>query len=157
MNQNNEFTFTQMGVEGLDLVEPLWLKLNEHHKERSQHFRDHFEHMTWEARKKDLLEKTKNGLIHVDIAREQEVMIGYCISSIYGEKTGEIESIFVKKERRHFDIGEIFMQNAVQWMNSHKANRKMIGVAAGNEEVFGFYARFGFFPRTHILVQVDNK
>ncbi|MBN2211210.1 MAG: hypothetical protein JW709_07425 [Sedimentisphaerales bacterium] len=31
--------------------------------------------------------------------------------------------------------------------------RKIIGVAAGNEQTFQFYARFGFFPRCMILAQ----
>jgi diamine N-acetyltransferase len=38
-------------------------------------------------------------------------------------------------------------------MDEHGAERKIIGVAVGNEEAFGFYEKFGFYPRVTILRQ----
>lgn len=43
----------------------------------------------------------------------------------------DIDSLYVRPERR---VSEV-----------------LISTAGGNEEVFGFYAKFGFFPSGHIL------
>jgi ribosomal protein S18 acetylase RimI-like enzyme len=111
--------------------------------------------MKWEIRKRDLLKK--NGMIHVDIARENDKIIGYCVSTINAEMAGEIDSIYIEKERRRFGIGSVLMKNALKWMDTHKVKRRVISVAAGNEEVFSFYERYGFYPRATILMPTDSK
>ncbi len=53
--------------------------------------------MTFEKRKADLLKKAASGKMRVDLAFDEVSgrNVGYCVSSINQEKTGEIESIFV--------------------------------------------------------------
>jgi hypothetical protein len=37
-------------------------------------------------------------------------------------------------------------------MDNEDVEAKIVGVGAGNEDVFGFYARYGFLPR-----KTDNR
>ncbi len=151
--------YIEKGKKDLDIIAPLWKKLIEHHKARSQYFKAHFNRMTWDARKKELLEKCANGMMRVDLAKDSKVgeLIGYCVSTINEKKQGEIESIYIEAEYRRAGIGDKFMKRALSWMDGQTVSRKVIAVAAGNEEVFGFYAKYRFYPRASILTQVDTK
>jgi diamine N-acetyltransferase len=155
-----KITYTQMGAEGLDLVAPLWMKLRLHHKERvPEIFKDNFGRVTFESRKKQLLEISLKGAILIDLARDNNTgnLVGYCVSSITENKQGEIESIYIEKDYRRMGIGDRFMKKALEWMDARDVTRKIIGVAVGNEEAFGFYAKYNFYPRVSILTQVETK
>lgn len=150
-------TYTQSGAESLDCVELLWKKLRQHHKERSTYFGKEINQMQWEERKARLQEKIKPGAILVQTAKDNGRLIGYCISSVTGDKKGELESIYVEKEYREHHIGDHFMKKAMVWMDKQGTKQRIIGVAEGNEEVFGFYEKYGFYLRSHILQQADTK
>jgi ribosomal protein S18 acetylase RimI-like enzyme len=139
----------------LDLIGSLWEKLNEYHRvrARSPDHADHFADMTFQIRKKGLLEKARKGTLRLDIAIDAKTdkVIGYCASTVTEDKQGEIESIFVEADYRRQGIGSNLMKKALAWMDSLPAASTIIGVAVGNEEVLSFYARFNFHPRTLIL------
>jgi len=147
----------ETGVEGLDGIRELWENLSLHHKERSIYFKAHFDAFMWKERKTDLINKTGNGNMLVNLAKDKNISVGYCVSTVNERKIGEIESIFIAKKYRKQNIGDHFMKTAVKWMDEHEAVRKVTGVAAGNEEVFGFYQKYGFYLRSHTLAQVENK
>jgi diamine N-acetyltransferase len=142
----------------LDAIGFLWEKLNEHHRVRSPHYAAHFASMTFDVRKKGLLEKSHEGVLRLDIAKNTKTgkLIGYCISTVITGKQGEIESLFVENEYRKCGIGDIFMNKAMKWMDSLTVTNRIIGVGVGNEEVFGFYARYNFYPRVTILSQPNE-
>ena len=155
-----KITYTQMGKEGLDSIADLWQKLTIHHKERApQVFKAHYDKYVFDGRKKQLLEKSKNGDMLIDLAKDNNTgaLVGYCVSTISEKKEGELESIFIEKEYRRYHIGDHFITNSIKWMDAHKVEKKVIVVAAGNEEAFGFYQKYGFYPRAHILQQADTK
>jgi diamine N-acetyltransferase len=155
-----KITYLQTDEKDLDLIGPLWWKLRLHHKVRApEYFASQFEQMPWDFRKQLLLDKAKTGAIHVDMAQDKDTktLIGYCVSSVTDKKVGEIESIYVEEEYRKLGIGDAFMKKALSWLENRQANRIIIVVATGNEEVFGFYSRYNFYPRVSILEQVDNK
>jgi diamine N-acetyltransferase len=143
----------------LDIIEPLWEKLREHHRVHSVHFKDHFSRIKWETRRKEILEKTHHGALFVHLAKDSDTgnIVGYCVTSINNMKVGEVESIFVETKYRRAGIGAYFMKQAIAFMNAHNVFRKVIAVASGNEEAFGFYARFNFYPRVSILTQPDKN
>jgi diamine N-acetyltransferase len=155
--KNPDIVFTQSGPEGLEQIAPLWIKLRRHHKERSPWFKDDFDTVTWEMRKTGLLEKSAKGELLVHLAKDKGVLIGYCVSSIDTEKQGEIESIYIEKEYRKHHIGDGFMKTALKWMDGQGVKRKIIGVAVGNEEAFGFYEKYGFYPRVTLLRQKEKN
>ena len=76
--------------------------------------------MTFELRKKELLEKSSNGITRIDIAKNGNtgVLIGYCVSIVSEKKEGEIESIFIEKDYRRHGIGDDFMKKALDWMDN---------------------------------------
>jgi ribosomal protein S18 acetylase RimI-like enzyme len=145
----------------IDLVRPLWEQLREHHRARSTNFAPHYEATTFDHRKSDLLYKTKDGLMHIDFAKDMASgrYVGYCISSIvmdHDEKVGEIDSIFVDKTYRLEGIGDTLIKKALGWMDLQCVDVKKVSVGSGNEEVFPFYARYGFYPRMTTLEQVKK-
>jgi ribosomal protein S18 acetylase RimI-like enzyme len=94
--------------------------------------------------------------MRVDLAKEEVSMqnVGYCISSIDEEKTGEIESIFVDAAYKGMGIGDPFIKKALIWMEREGTVAKIVEVGAGNEQAFGFYEKYGFLPRKTVLRQV---
>jgi ribosomal protein S18 acetylase RimI-like enzyme len=155
-----EIVYTDVGEQDLDAIGPLWWKLRRHHQDRApEYFAGDFARMPFELRKKILLEKAAKGAIYIDLARESDTrtIIGYCVSSVTEKKMGEIESIYVEEEYRRHGIGDSLMQRALNWLETQGVVRVVLGVGAGNEEVFPFYRQYGFYPRTTILEQVDKK
>jgi ribosomal protein S18 acetylase RimI-like enzyme len=151
--------YTETDRQGLDLIVPLWQKLNEHHRLRSPYFPGHYSRMTWEIRKKELIDKSRNGSMRIDLARDgnTEALIGYCVSTISEKRQGEIDSIYIEEGYRRCGIGDNLMKKALKWMDEHSVKGKMLEVASGNEEVFAFYNRYDFYPRSTIMRQVETK
>lgn len=137
----------------LDLVGPLWEKLNKHHEGNSIDFAEKFSKFNFTMRKEKLLEKAKSGSMKIYLARDNNKNIGYCISTITDDNNGEVESLYIEPDYRGYKIGEYFMNCSLKWMDEKGVNTKKIGVAAGNENVFNFYKKFGFHPSVTILVQ----
>jgi ribosomal protein S18 acetylase RimI-like enzyme len=84
--------------------------------------------MTFQKRKADLLKKAGLGEMHVEIAVDEVSgqNVGYCISSITPEKTGEIKSIFVVETFRGSRIGDALMQKALIWLEQNGAVEKIV-------------------------------
>ncbi len=121
-------------------------------------FKRHYLSMTFENRKRALLEKAACGEMRVDIAVDKQTnqKIGYCLSSINEAKTGEIESIFVAEDYRGSGVGGTLLQKALTWMDVKAAEKKVVAVGAGNENAFGFYGRYGFRSRKTVMEQTKN-
>ncbi len=151
----HEVEYVHGGIEWLDEIGPLWEKLNALHGERSPHFADSFRNGSFSKRKAELLTKSQTAQLRVDLAREHDSMhpLGYCISTVDADGTGEIESLFVDESCRRRGIGGHLMQAALAWMTGEGAKKKRLLVAFGNDAPLGFYQRFGFQPRNLELVQ----
>jgi diamine N-acetyltransferase len=143
----------------LDQIRVLWEALNSHHLELSTNFKQHYQDMTFEKRKADLLKKTAAGKMRVDLAVDEVTgqNVGYCVSSLNQEKIGEVESIFVDANYRGLGIGDSLMNKALCWMDQEGAVAKIVEVASGNEEAFCFYAKYGFLPRKTLLKQMQSS
>lgn len=143
----------------LDQIKVLWEALNSYHLGLSMNFRQHYQDMTFERRKADLLKKAASGKIRVDLAFDEDSSrnVGYCVSSINQERTGEIESIFVDAAYRGMGLGDSLMKKALHWMEKTDVVEKIVGVSIGNEQAWGFYARHGFLPRKAVLKQLKKN
>jgi ribosomal protein S18 acetylase RimI-like enzyme len=140
----------------LYLVQPLWEKLNKHHETNSIYFTNRFRTFTFEARKSKFV-NDKDLKIKIDLVKDKNKnsYIAYCISTVNKELTGEIDSLYVDEEYRKLGIGDKLMVRAISWLNDNKVKVKIIGVAAGNENVLEFYKKYGFFKRTIVLEQIS--
>jgi ribosomal protein S18 acetylase RimI-like enzyme len=148
--------YIETGGQGIDLIRPLWEKLKEHHRKHSKYFSHIYSDaggFTFEKRKEALLEKSKFGMLRIDIVIDVDTggYIGYCISTISKDMEGEIDSIFIDDKYRSSGIGSSLMDRAIEWMDSYKVKSKKISVAAGNEDVLPFYIKHGFYSRYIIL------
>jgi ribosomal protein S18 acetylase RimI-like enzyme len=149
-----EATYLQLGPESIDLIRPLWEGLNVHHLVRSPNFRGHYEQMTFDVRKKDLLKKER---LRIILAIRDRNPIGYCICTISSEGDGEIDSIYVEDGYRRNGIGEELMTRAIAWLDAGGAKKKIVAVAAGNEAAIPFYESFGFMPRMTVLQMAEEN
>ena len=161
MIEDRKFEFIEGNEELLDSIAPLWDKLNSHHVSVSPYFSEQFATFSFQKRRKGIIPGKDGKLIKVDLARAiaENKIAGYCFSSIvnsqYG-RIGEIESLYIEPEYRGLGIGERFMRSAINWMDSEGVDRKMVVVAVGNEEVYEFYRRFGFYPKSTRLEYKGN-
>jgi ribosomal protein S18 acetylase RimI-like enzyme len=143
------------GIDEIDLICPLWEQLNEYHHSRASHFRKHYERMTFGDRKSHFRDIALRGNLRLDLAADPATgrYVGYCVSSLSAEKTGEVESLFVEEAYRSAGVGTAPAARGLAWMESRGAVRKRVSVGNGNEDVWAFYRKLGFFPRMTILEQ----
>jgi diamine N-acetyltransferase len=152
-NRKIPVEYSATNQDELELIRPLWEKLRNHHIAMSRHFKEHFTRTTFDPRKKPLLEKAREGALRIDLARDPATgqFIGYCVTSLNADKVGEIESIYVEKDYRGAGIGDTLMSRALDWLATQAVQRTILGVAEGNENVFAFYRRHGFYTRVTVL------
>ena len=127
----------------LDEIKELWEELNQFHIEKSVDFKNHYKAFTFAARKESIVRHIENGALLVAIAYCNNLKIGYCISSVV-DGIGEIDSIFVKTGYRKSDVGHKLMEMSLDWIKTNAAKKIVVKVSVGNEEVFGFYSKYGF-------------
>jgi ribosomal protein S18 acetylase RimI-like enzyme len=142
----------------LDEVVLLWEALNKYLLHASKNFKQHYQKMTFEKRKVALLDKAENGKMRVDIVIDElsGQKVGYCVSSVTKLKEGEIQSIYVDVNHQGFGVGDALIRKALTWMEEEGAESKIVEVSFGNENAFGFYAKYGFLPRKTVLTQIKS-
>jgi ribosomal protein S18 acetylase RimI-like enzyme len=142
----------------LDNIRFLWQSLNQYHLDLSPCFKQDYVETNFEKRKAFFLKKAESAELRVDIAVDAVTKqnVAYCVSSIDEEKTGEIESIFVASNYRGLGIGDSLVRRVLAWMDEKGTISKIVEVAAGNEQAFGFYSRYGFFARRTVLKQIKK-
>jgi ribosomal protein S18 acetylase RimI-like enzyme len=140
----------------LDRIRLLWQSLNRYHLDLSPFFKQDYAEMNFEKRKGYWLKKAVSAELRVDIAVDVTTgqNVGYCVSSVDEEKTGEIESLFVDFNYRGCGIGDSLMRTVLAWMDGKGTVAKIVEVAAGNERAFSFYNRYGFLTRKTVLKQI---
>jgi len=150
----NNIAYINGGIELLDLIKPLWEKLNNYHRGNSNNFSQNYEGLTFELRKEKFCNKDLK--VNIDLVKDldRETYIGYCISTINSDLVGEVDSLYLEKECRGQGIGEELMERALIYLNDNNSKKKIIGVAEGNEEVLNFYKKFKFYKRTIILEEI---
>jgi len=143
--------------EVLYLIQPLWERLKDYHRNKSKYFADTYANKRFQDRVNELTDDSKVGM-KVNLAKDKDTgqYIGYCISTINKEMIGEIDSLYVEKEYRKQGIGSQLMERALEWLDTNKVNSKIVAVGDGNENVIDFYNHYGFHIRNIILEQVPN-
>jgi diamine N-acetyltransferase len=148
------FSYRVIGAEGLDAIQPLWVKLRAHHVPLLSKFGD-APPFNFEPRKQEILGKAARGKIRVELVsiapRGED--IAYCVSTVSEGGRGEIDSMFVEERFRCHGIGSQLVRHALAWMDDMEASSKVVTVAHANEAALAFYERFGFQPRTVLMQQ----
>ena len=133
----------------MDVIKPLWEKLNAVHSAESPYFGHHFETLTFSKRmhKFDTVDEDD---ILIEIVKRDDVPCGYCITTVIHD-IGELESLFVDEEERGNGLGRILAHRSIEWMKERKCREIKVSVSYGHESVFGFYQKMGFYPRLTYL------
>ena len=152
--------YRRTDIREIESIRPLWFLLNKYMSTQTTNFRSHFEQMTFERRKAYFEQVEVAGNLCIDLAFDAgdgNRYVGYCVSSLSKEKTGEItgeiESIFVDEAYRSNGIGSTLVTRAIAWLDEHGSSRNRVSVSEGNEAVWNFYKKFGFYPRMTVLEQ----
>ncbi|AUB55425.1 GNAT family N-acetyltransferase [Methanobacterium subterraneum] len=142
--------FIETNQLNLDLIQPLWEKLNEHHRRQKSDFKDHYANFTFQERKKVLLNKARDGDMLICLAEDERsgIFVGYSVTTISSENVGEIDSIYVGGEYRLQGIGNELMKRSLGWMDKKGVNSRKVVVATSNQEAISFYERYGFRRRS---------
>ncbi len=147
------------GYDEIEIIRPLWEQLNAYHHAKASRFREHYEQMTFEDRRSHFSRLHESGHLRLDLAQDKKTgrYIGYCVSSVSPENTGEIESLFIDRKFRSAGIGTALITRSLGWMESLGAVRKRVSVGDGNESAWAFYRKFGFYPRMTVLEQKTER
>jgi ribosomal protein S18 acetylase RimI-like enzyme len=143
-------------IKDIELIRPLWVQLNEYHHSKAKTFRNHYEQITFDDRKAYFEKVAAAGSLRLDLAYDPQAgdqYVGYCVSSISQEKSGEIESIFVQKAYRSQGTGSALVNRALAWLDENGSVRNRVSVSDRNEGAWDFYKKFGFYPRMTVLEQ----
>lgn len=146
--------FETLDITEVHRIRPLWERLKQHHGEVSTFFAERHAGIGFDERLTFLHAHGKD-LFRLDVARLDgtDTQVGYCLSSIAEGRRGEVESIYVDADWRGQGLGRWFMEAALAWFDERGAEQVILGVVAGNDRALGFYERFGFFPRTTVLMR----
>jgi len=150
------YQIKRLDYEELDLIQPLWEKLNQIHVDLSHDFKNRYIEMNWDNRKSKLIEKSKELMIET-VLNDQNCIIGYCISSIdkTNHKAGEIESVYIEESHRNSGLGKQLINHAIDWLIKKGTTEQRLIVGVGNEKVLGFYKQFNFFPLHLVLQRIE--
>jgi len=150
-----DIIYLEVDKQEIDIIGPLWEKLRDYHQGLSLYFAERYLEFTFGERKEELLKKSRNGSLKIDIAKDKDTkwLIGYCVSSISDELEGEIDSIYIEEDYRSLGIGKELLERALQWMEVNMVKTKKVIVAVGNEELLSFYSKHDFLPKHIILEQ----
>lgn len=135
------------GFELIGRVEPLWVRLRDHHANASPYFSREIAQATFGQRKEDFSQREKGGGLFVCLAALEAADVGYVVASVANFKA-EIDSIFVSGSIQGRGVGTELMRRALDWIKNRQATSLCVNVAYGNTRVFDFYRRFGVFPRS---------
>jgi diamine N-acetyltransferase len=136
-----------LDLDQIDLIRPLWEKLNAQHAGISANFSEELRVRCFEDRKAELLAEGKKLQILLVTCPGGENVIAYSIASLASSGEGEIDSLFVEEEHRGSGIGTDLVRSALAWLDERGATTKSVVVLFENTEALSFYARFGFHPR----------
>lgn len=137
----------------LDYVKELWETFKHIHQLKSRYFFQDYENIGFDNRKEQLLKKSENGILRVDLAVDSinEKVVGYCISSISNE-IGEIDSLYVEEKFNSMGIDDNLIKRALTWMDAKDVENRKIQLYAGNDDTIQFYSHYGFHP-IHIIMK----
>jgi|GEM_PF-93722 len=155
----SNFVIQEGHVELLGEVKELWQKLNSHHLNGTDYFKEKFQNNTFEKRMKSLTEKALEGDIQVLVIKDtdKDCKIGYCVSTFNADGTGEIDSLYVEQEYRKLHLGDELMKAALKWLESKEPKEIILSVAGGNEKVLDFYKKYGFQTAAVKMTKVQGQ
>lgn len=147
-----DIIIVEKDITEIDIIKPLWEKLNLIHLDKSVNFKSKYENFTFYKRMESIYKKAEKGIIKLDVLldNDEREYVGYCLSSIE-DNLGEIESIFIEKKYRKQGLGDKLVQSALKWFELKGIKNIEINVVYANDGALPFYERHGFHIGNYIL------
>jgi GNAT superfamily N-acetyltransferase len=127
----------------IDIIEPMWVSLNEMHKAFDKKIGQPVRTTTWPERRKQLIDKS-GFKVNIELLYENSQPVGYCYSTISRVGLGEVESVFVEAPFRSRGYGKLLIESALSFFDENKAAGIKIWVHPANTRATSFYWQFGF-------------
>jgi ribosomal protein S18 acetylase RimI-like enzyme len=153
---NVNYSIQSGGVELLDQIHPLWVKLRDHHIEMAGVLAGGIVDADFQERKAELRKNEARLLIELVTVDGREDLVGYCISTINKKMIGEIDSIYVDEHLRNSGLGRQLVQRSLDWMDTHGISRRRVHVMVMNDSARRLYEGFGFVPRQLEMVHFSG-
>jgi ribosomal protein S18 acetylase RimI-like enzyme len=153
---------------GIDLLEPLWLSLYDHH--RSVHpgpYRPRED--SWPHRRRQYEQILGDPQAFVVLAEGAEGLLGYAMVSLHegpddtwptGDRYAEVETLVVAPEARGAGIGTALLDRVDAELAGIGVTVVAIGVVPGNDTALALYENRGFRPMVTKLMRfpgVDDR
>jgi len=145
------------GIEAVDLLEPLWISMVEHHREFTAHewpVRDAGE--AWALRRRQYLDWLSNGTgtLFTAAVQPSPELVGYALLRVtppgptwaLGSETGEVEPLAVLKSARGAGIGAALLSACRQALEKRGIGFWSVAVVESNAGAVRLYEREGFRP-----------
>jgi ribosomal protein S18 acetylase RimI-like enzyme len=159
-------TFTVRGADCIDLLEPLWLHLFDHHASTGNAgIRAIDRAASWPRRRKlyeSLFEEPETFVV---LAERQGVPVGYTLCHLRegpddtwdtGDNIGEVETLVVRPDLRGSGVGSALMDAAESELARRGAHDVLTAVMEGNDRVRDFYLRRGMRPTVTYLMRLGS-
>jgi ribosomal protein S18 acetylase RimI-like enzyme len=142
----NFFQFQVGSIELLPYCQNLWELFIENQIQNAGEMADGIAAYLQSQRDGDLLAKTNDGKLHIQLlyTSNHQEPIGFCITSLSSDRIGEVEALYILEQYQGNNLGTKLLQNSLQWLEENNVSEQKLIVAAGNEQVFSFYEKFGF-------------
>lgn len=153
-------TITPLDPDAIDLVEPLWNAMREHHASTMpQHGPVRSREESWEMRRGRYAEWLAEPASFALVARDEAgAVVGYAVVTDLGPETtfrrdrvGCLESIVVLPSARRSGVGSALMQAAREGAAARGIPELTLTVFSANASALAFYARHGFAPYLQVL------
>jgi ribosomal protein S18 acetylase RimI-like enzyme len=151
----SDVTIRRAGPEAIDLLEPLWGAMHEHHSSlpsgASELLAFRSTEESWKRRRRRYEEWLAQPDTLLLLAELDGRPVGYALTTIggpgaamvTGERTAEIESLSLLPEARGRGIGSRLMEITKEHLREHGVEVYGLGVMDGNDGARRFYERHG--------------
>jgi ribosomal protein S18 acetylase RimI-like enzyme len=138
-------------VSDIDIIRPLWEQLNGLNRSLHKRCFGDVIHQTWADFLCDFKRRSDQCDLKLNIARMDQALVGYCISSINRRFEGEIVSLFVLPEFRGHGVGTDLMREHLTWLRELRVKSVFLYVHPCNTAAIRFYWRFHFFSSSPLM------
>jgi ribosomal protein S18 acetylase RimI-like enzyme len=160
-------TFTLRGADCLELLEPLWLHLFDHHRSVGDAgFPSIDRSESWPRRRRLYEQLFSEPGTFVVLAERDGTPIGYALCHLRvgpddtwttGDVIGEVETLVLSPAARGRGLGTALLDTAEEELARRGAHDVLIAVMAGNESVEEFYRRRGMKPTVTYLMRLGRR
>ena len=157
-------TFTVRGADCIDVLEPLWLHLFDHHESTGNAgIRSIDRTESWPRRRQLYESLFEADDTFVVLAERDGTPVGYAFCHLRqgpddtwdsGDVLGEVETLVLAPEVRGDGAGTALMDAAEAELGRRGARDMMTAVMVGNDRVMDFYLRRGMQPTVTYLMRL---